>query len=115
MAMPSRGGITTINFDTVDNLYASYLPFIQNGAIFIPSAQQKMLGEQVFVAITLPNSSERMPLTGKVVWINHRIQGQRPAGFAIQLGKDEAGLRIKNEIERLLVAKLSDTHPTFTL
>lgn len=115
MAMPSRGGITTINYDTVEKLYASYLPFIQNGAIFIPSAQQQMLGEQVFVAITLPNSSERMPLTGKVVWVNHRAQGQRPAGFAIQLGKDEAGLRIKHEIERLLVAKMNDTAPTFTL
>jgi Tfp pilus assembly protein PilZ len=29
MAMPSRGGITTINYDTIEKLYASYLPFIE--------------------------------------------------------------------------------------
>lgn len=81
MAMPSRGGITTINYDTIEKLYASYLPFIENGALFIPTNQQQQLGSQTFVAITLPNSSERMPLHGKVVWVNHRAQAQRPAGF----------------------------------
>ncbi len=115
MAMPARGGINTINYDTVDKLYASYLPFIQNGAIFIPSNQQQQLGSQVFVAITLPGSSERMPLNGKVVWINHRAQGHRPAGFALQFGKDEAGLRIKNEVERLLAGQSNSDKPTFTL
>lgn len=115
MAMPSRGGITTIAYDTVEKLYASYLPFIQNGAVFIPSTQQQQLGAQVFVAVTLPGSSDRMPLNGKVVWVNHRTQGNRPAGYAIQLGKDEAGLRIKNEVERLLAGKLDSDRPTFTL
>lgn len=115
MAMPSRGGITTIAYDTVEKLYASYLPFIQNGAVFIPSAQQQELGSQVFVAITLPNSSERMPLNGKVVWVNHRTQGNRPAGYAIQLSRDEAGLRIKNEVERLLAGQIESDRPTFTL
>lgn len=115
MAMPSRGGITTINYDTIEKLYACYLPFIQNGAIFIPSNQQQPLGTQVFVAITLPNSSERLPLNGKIVWVNHRTQGHRPAGFAIQFGKDEAGLRIKNEVERLLAGQIDSERPTFTL
>ena len=115
MAMPSRGGITTINYDTIEKLYASYLPFIENGALFIPTNQQQQLGSQTFVAITLPNSSERMPLHGKVVWVNHRAQAQRPAGYALQLGKDEAGLRIKNEVDRLLAGHLSSDKPPFTL
>ena len=115
MAMPSRGGITTINYDTIEKLYASYLPFIENGALFIPTNQQPQLGSQTFVAITLPNSSERMPLHGKVVWVNHRAQAQRPAGYALQLGKDEAGLRIKNEVDRLLAGHINSDKPTFTL
>ena len=115
MAMPSRGGITTINYDTIEKLYASYLPFIENGALFIPTNQQQQLGSQTFVAITLPNSSERMPLHGKVVWVNHRAQAQRPAGYALQLGKDEAGLRIKNEVDRLLAGHISSDKPTYTL
>ena len=85
MAMPSRGGITTINYDTIEKLYASYLPFIENGALFIPTNQQQQLGSQTFVAITLPNSSERMPLHGKVVWVNHRAQAQQEQVRAQQL------------------------------
>lgn len=115
MAMPSRGGITTINYDTVEKLYASYMPYMQNGAIFVPSTQEQTLGAQTFITITLPGSSERMPLNGKVVWVHHRSQGNRPAGYALQLSKDEAGLRIKNEIERLLTGQLSGDKPTFTL
>lgn len=115
MAMPSRGGITTINYETVDKLYACYLPYIQNGAIFVPSNQQPELGSQVFVAITLPGSSDRMPLNCKVAWVHHRSQGNRPAGYAIQFSTDEAGLRIKNEVERLLAGKINSDKPTFTM
>ena len=115
MAMPSRGGITTINYDTIDKLYATYLPFIDNGALFIPNNQQQALGGQAFVVITLPGSSERLPLNGKVIWVNHRAQAHRPAGYALQFGKDEAGLRIKNEVDKLLAGHLNSDKPTFTL
>lgn len=115
MAMPTRGGITTINYDTVEKLYACYMPYMQNGAIFVPSNQEQEIGAQTFVTITLPGSSDRMPLNGKVVWVHHRSQGSRPAGYALQLGKDEAGLRIKHEIERLLAGQLDSAKPTFTL
>ena len=47
--------------------------------------------------------------------VNHRAQAQRPAGYALQLGKDEAGLRIKNEVDRLLAGHISSDKPTFTL
>ena len=96
MAMPSRGGITTINYDTIEKLYASYLPFIENGALFIPTNQQQQPGQSTLWAITLPNSSERMPLHGKVVWVNHRAQSTAPADMRYH-GKDEAGLRIKSK------------------
>lgn len=115
MAMPARGGITTINYDTPEKLYACYMPYVQNGAIFVPNYQEQKLGMQTFITITLPGNSERMPLNGKVIWVHHRSQGNRPAGYALQLSKDEAGLRIKHEIERILAGQLSADKPTFTL
>ncbi|MGP4863333.1 PilZ domain-containing protein [Psychrobacter sp. T6-5] len=115
MAMPGRGGILTCHIESIDTLYASYLSFVNNGALFVPSDQPQQLGNEVFIAITLPNSSERLPMNGKVVWINSKTQGGRPAGFAVQIGSDIAGQRIKNEVERLLAGKIDSLQATYTM
>ncbi len=115
MAMPGRGGILTCHIENIETLYASYLSFVNNGAIFVPSDQPQQLGNEVFIAITLPNSSERLPMNGKVVWINTKAQSGRPAGFAVQIGTDIAGQKIKNEVERLLAGKVDGLQSTYTM
>lgn len=113
--MPGIGGIITCNIEDMATLYSSYLPFVTNGAIFVPSEREYKLGDEVFVAITLPDSSERMPLNGKVVWINKKAQSGRPAGFAIQFSEDAVGLKVKNEVERLLAGKVDSPQSTYTM
>ncbi len=118
MAMPIRGGgggILSCNITDEATLYSSYLPFVNNGGIFVPSTRTHTLGEEVFVAFTLPGSTERYPLNGKIVWINHKAMGSRPAGFAMQFGTDANGIRMKNEVERLLAGKLESPQPTYTM
>lgn len=115
MAMPGRGGIITCHIEDMATLYASYLSFIENGALFVPSSTEQQLGDEVFVAVTLPNSSERLPMNGKVAWINFKANANRPAGFAVQIGKDAAGQNIKNEVERLLAGKLDSQQSTYTM
>ena len=115
MAMPGRGGILTCHIENIEMLYASYLSFVSNGALFVPSNDAQQLGNEVFIAITLPNSSERLPMNGKVVWINAKTQGGRPAGFAVQIGTDIAGQRIKNEVGRLLAGKIDGLQSTYTM
>ena len=115
MAMPGRGGILTCHIEDIATLYASYLPFVENGALFVPTSRVQQLGDEVFIAITLPNSSERLPMNGKVVWINHRAQANRPAGFAVQISDDDMGRKIKSEIERLLAGKVDGHQPTYTM
>ena len=115
MIMPMRGGIITCDIKDPDVLYKSYLPFVSGGALFVPSERQSSLGEDVFVAFTLPGSSDRFPLTGKIVWINQKASSNRRIGFAIQLGNDTNSLRLRNEIERLLAGKLEGVAATFTM
>lgn len=117
MPMPMRGagGIITCNFSDTDTLYASYLPFVTNGGVFVPNTQPRRIGEDVFVAFMLPGSTERYPLNGKVIWINHKASAGRPAGFAIQFGNDPNSLRMRNEIERLLAGSLESPRPTYTM
>ncbi|MDN6275827.1 PilZ domain-containing protein [Psychrobacter sp.] len=115
MAMPGRGGVLTCQIKDNETLYASYLSFVTNGALFVPSDRPQSLGDEVFVAVTLPNSSERLPMNGKVVWINAKTQGGRPEGFAVQIGNDIAGQKIKNEVERLLAGKIDSLQSTYTM
>lgn len=115
MAMQGRGGILTCHIEDIDKLYASYLSFVDNGALFVPTSRKQELGDEVFVAVTLPNSSERLPMNGKVVWINQKSQANRPAGFAVQIGTDVAGQRIRNEVERLLAGKIDSQLATYTM
>lgn len=115
MPMPKPGGIISCEISDIPTLYASYLPFIKNGALFVQSGQPVRLGQDIFVAVHLPESEKRMPLNGKVVWINHRASASRPAGFAVQLGSDAAGQNIKAQIAQLLQSYAGSEKPTFTL
>lgn len=115
MAMPGRGGIITCHIEDITTLYLSYLSFVDNGAIFVPSSHEQQLGDEVFIAVTLPHSSERLPMNGKVIWVNNKANANRPAGFAVQIGNDAAGQRIKNEVERLLAGKLNSQQSTYTM
>lgn len=115
MAMPGRSGILNCHIEDIATLYASYLSFVDNGALFVPTSRVQQLGDEVFIAVTLPDSSERLPMNGKVVWINNKAQGSRPAGFAVRISKDATGQKIKNEIERLLAGKIDSQHATYTM
>ncbi|MBK8325846.1 MAG: pilus assembly protein PilZ [Moraxellaceae bacterium] len=114
MGLPRGAGIQTLQFKDKAQLYASYMPFIKGGAIFFPTIKMPKLGDELFAVVILPDDAERMPLTSKVVWINHRTQGNRPAGFALALLGVE-GDAIRRKIEAQLGGSLQSDKPTFTL
>lgn len=102
-----------LNIPDIDSLQASYLPFVNGGAVFVPSNVKVTLGETKLVMITFPGIP-KAPVTGKIVWINPRQVGMRPQGFAIQL-EGPAGIRFKNEFEKLLAGRMSMAKQSFTL
>lgn len=67
---PRMGGIIQANIPDKATLYASYMPFVVGGGLFIPSKQPVKMGEEVFVLATLPEQAQKIPLTGKVIWIS---------------------------------------------
>lgn len=114
MMPPRGGGILNLVIPDIPTLLSSYMPFVLGGGVFISSNKPVALGQEVFVVVTLPGSSERYPVTGKVVWYHHRSQGMRPAGFGVQLTGDEGG-RLRNDIEKLLAGQPAQDRPTFTM
>ena len=113
--MQSRmGGIIQVNIPDIETLFASYMPFVAGGGLFIPSNQSVRLGDEVFVLATLPEQSQKIPLTGKVVWVSQKQNGIKPQGFGIQLS-GEKGVFFKNEAERLVAGLKSTGRRSYTM
>jgi type IV pilus assembly protein PilZ len=113
-AQPRTGGIINFPIRDLVTLQAAYMSFVTGGGLFISSNRPTKLGDEVFVVTSLPESTDRIPLVGKVIWISQRATGGRSAGFGIQLQGDE-GKKFKNGAEKLLTGLINSEKPTFTL
>ncbi len=78
-------GIISLAIKDKGSLYASYIPFVKNGGLFIPTSKHFNLGEEVFMLLTLMEESERIPVAGQVIWITPQgSQGNRTTGIGVQ-------------------------------
>ncbi|KZZ02446.1 pilus assembly protein PilZ [Oleiphilus sp. HI0118] len=95
-------------------LYAAYMPFIENGGLFIPTGKNYHLGDEVFLLLNLMDEPEKIPVAGKVVWVTPKgAQGNRAAGIGVQFnGEDETA---KNVIETNLAGALTSDRPTHSM
>ena len=97
-------------------LYAAYIPAFSEGGIFVPSAREHRLGDDVYVLLTLLDDSQRYPVSGKVAWITPaRAAGNRTQGVGIQFPKDEKSRQLKHKIEEILGTALASDKPTQTI
>lgn len=117
MARPGGAapGILTLNIKDKSALYVSYMPFIKNGGLFIPTTRESKLGDEVFLLLTLMDSAERLPVAGKVVWVTPKgAQGKRQQGIGVQFSAQDNGATLK-KIEGYLAGALGADRPTHTM
>ncbi|MCX7061804.1 MAG: PilZ domain-containing protein [Nevskia sp.] len=89
---PASPGILTLAIKDKNALYASYMPFIKNGGLFIPTNKEYRLGDEVFILLTLMEDPERIPVAGKIVWLTPRnAQGKRQQGIGVQFSMQDNG------------------------
>ncbi len=111
----SRQGILSLAIKDKGALYAAYMPFLQGGGIFIPSNKAYKLGDEVFMLLTLMDETEKMPVVGRVAWINPiGAQGNRIAGIGVQF-TDKDGEAVRNKIETYLAGALKSDRMTHTM
>ncbi|KZY90218.1 pilus assembly protein PilZ, partial [Oleiphilus sp. HI0072] len=93
---------------------AAYMPFIKNGGLFIPTAKNYHLGDEVFLLLNLMEEPEKIPVAGKVIWVTPKgAQGNRAAGIGVQFNEEDA--TAKNKIETYLAGSLSSDRPTHSM
>ena len=112
----ARQGILSLAVKDKAQLYSAYMPYLKSGGIFVPTAKRYFLGDEVFLLLTLPESSERLPVAGKVIWVTPTgAQGNRTAGIGVQFADSNEGETVKGKIETLLAGTLNADKPTHTM
>jgi type IV pilus assembly protein PilZ len=108
-------GMLNHHVKDVQSLYMSYLPFLKNGGLFVTTEKTYKLGEEVFVLLTLFDESDKIPVAGKVAWINPKgTPGNRPAGIGIHFGEMDNGAT-RHKIETALAGIQRSDKPTHTM
>ncbi|MGD9591875.1 MAG: PilZ domain-containing protein [Candidatus Berkiella sp.] len=111
----TKPGILSLTIRDKAVLYSTYMPFVKNGGLFIPTTKPYNLGDEVFVLLNLMEETEKLPGQGKVIWITPSgAQGNRAAGIGIQF-QGEEGTKIRNKIETYLAGALQSDKPTHTM
>lgn len=115
MAAPKRNSILQLSYKDKATLYAAYMPFVSGGGLFVPSRDhQYSLGDEVFMLVTLPGETEKLPVAGRVVWVTPKgAQGKRPEGFGVQFSEQDGTTR--NRVEEALAGALESERPTHTM
>lgn len=111
---PRPGGLLQVNINDRETLQSSYMPFVEGGGLFIPTKHLVKMGEEIFILATLPNQTQKIPITGKVIWISYKQSGIKPQGFGLQLTGDK-GAYYKMEAEKILAGSMSTARASFTM
>lgn len=99
----ARQGILSLTVKDKAQLYNAYMPYLKQGGIFVPTAKRYFIGDEVFVLLVLPESNERLPVAGKVIWVTPPgAQGNRMAGIGVQFADTQEGENVRGRIETLL-------------
>ena len=116
MAGPSaRPGMLSLSIKDKHSLYAAYMPYVQNGGLFIPTNKSYNLGDEVFMLLTLMDDSERLPVAGKIIWMTPRgAQGNRAHGVGVQFSPQDKGAT-RSKIETHLAGALNSDRITHTM
>jgi type IV pilus assembly protein PilZ len=111
-----RQGILSLAIRDKAALYHAYMPFLRGGGLFVNTTKRYQLGDEVFILLSLMEDNERLPVSGKVVWITPPgAQGSRTAGIGVQFNESPDGEAARAKIEALLAGALGAEKPTATM
>jgi len=111
----SRQGLLSLTIKDQNALYDAYMPYVINGGLFITTNRPYKLGDVVIMSLNLMDEMERLPVSGKVVWMTPggTAGGYRSTGVGIQFDEDSVPVRAK--IETHLAGMLQSERRTHTM
>ncbi len=115
-APAGRPSVIQLVFREKSALYAAYIPLLTDGGLFVPTAREYRLGEDIYLLLSLPEDPQRFPVAGKVAWITPpNASGGRTQGVGVRFPNDDKTRQLKIKIEEILGTSISSAKPTQTL
>jgi type IV pilus assembly protein PilZ len=110
-----KRGILSLSIKDKDALFAAYMPFVQNGGLFIPTSRPYQYGDEVFILISLMEEEEKLPVSASIVWITPKGPGNyRSSGIGVQFSHEDKGT-VQGKIETYLAGAMERTQATNTM
>lgn len=110
-----KKGILSCEIKDVAELHKLYIPFIENGGVFVKTNNSYDLGDDVFLLLSLVGE-EKFPVTGKVVWITPSgASGLKRSGIGVQFSDNSEMEQAKTKIETILAPYKGEHIPTETM
>ena len=115
MTEQNRKGIISFTITDRGALYSSYLSFVQNGGLFVPTARIYELGDTVFMLLKVMDDTAITAVSGTVVWVTTAgAQGNKVPGIGVQFDEADGG-NTRSNIEQHLAGALNGDRPTHTM
>lgn len=116
MSINQRPTVIQLAINDKAALYAAYIPLFAAGGIFVPSLRDHVLGDDVYLLLSLPGEVERYPISGKVAWLTPaKAPHNRKQGIGVQFPEGPKSLALRQKIEEILGAYLASDRPTQTI
>jgi len=110
-----RSSVISIAIKDKQALYMSYMPYVKDGGLFVPTKKDYDLGDELFLLVKVIDEPDQLQISGKVVWISPPgALGNRPRGVGVQFTGDTAR-KAAGLIENRLGATISLTRSTHTM
>ena len=90
-----------------------FMPFVEDGAVFIPSDEKHRIGDKVTLKINMPELQKEMDCEGVVIWISP-LGSHSKRGVGVQF-QGKQGEQVKQAFEAYVAGMKMGNNKTFTL
>ena len=103
-----------VEFYSDRDLYLAFMPFLNEGGVFVRTPREYELGDEVELHILLPDALEESIVEGEVCWLTPvGAQNGTPPGVGITFVKDPE--KVRHQIEQIIARQLNSSEPTLTM
>jgi len=100
MTAETRKGLIAFSITDRGALYSSFMQYVNNGGVFVPTSRSYDIGDRVFVLLKLMDDATPYAVETEVVWITPPgAQGNKTPGIGVRFSEDDKGAA-KNAIEQ---------------
>jgi type IV pilus assembly protein PilZ len=112
----ARPSVIQLVFREKGALYAAYIPAFTDGGLFVPTTREYLLGDDIYLLLTLPEDPQRYPVAGRIAWITPpNASGGRTQGVGVRFPADDKTRLLRVKIEQILGTNISSSKPTQTI